>query len=132
MLYRIVMHVLDMADKIQVIYDLMFPETSLPDCLLPLVLVADCSVALEFLPAVSAEIAFDLTPSCREIVVILRQCPNAVQMIGQQNKSVKGKWMTKNDIFKRFTQQIDIRSIAENRAPFVCDNCKKECCAFCP
>jgi hypothetical protein len=87
------MNVFNVSDKIAVISDLMFPVTPLPDCLLIFIKMGSRLPPLEFLPALPAEMTLNLTPAHGEVAVICRQRPNAMQMLGQQNKSVDSKWV---------------------------------------
>ena len=108
MLYRIVVNVFNVSDKIAVISDLMFPVTPLPDCLLTFVEMCSRLPPFELLPALPAEMTLNLTPAHREVAVIFRQDPDAMQMVGQQNKSVDGIWMSLHDGPERFPQQSNI------------------------
>jgi len=75
MLYRIVMDIFNVPDKIGIISDLVFPVTPLPDCLLAFIEMGGRLTPLEFIPASTAEMALDLTPAHGEVVVISRQSP---------------------------------------------------------
>ena len=125
------MDIIDMPDKITVISDLVFPETLLPDSMFTSLYVRSRLPAFEFIPASSAEITFDLPPAHREIVIIFRQGPNAMQMFGQQHKGVNSKGVLHDDILKGFSHQYNVRFMTENSASAVRYDRKKERCPFC-
>ena len=99
------MNVFDVSDEIAVIPDLMFPVTPLPDCLLAFSDMSGGLLPFELCRAMPAEMTLDLTPSHGEVAVIFRQGPDAMQMLGQQNKSVDSKWMLFHDGSESFSQQ---------------------------
>jgi hypothetical protein len=131
MLYRIEMNILDMADKIAIISNLMFPEAALPNCLFSFIKMRRSLPPFEPFPAMPAEVTLDLAPSHGEVVVIFRQCPDAMQMVRQQHKSVDGKRVMLHDGLESFSQQRNIRFVTKKLSPFVCYNRKKERRAFC-
>lgn len=102
------MNVFNMSDEIAVISDLMFPVTPLPDCLLTFIEMGRRLPPFELLPALPAETTLNLTPAHGEVAVIFRQGPDAMQMVGQQNKSVDSKWVSIHDGPESFSQQRNI------------------------
>jgi len=99
------MNVFNMSDKIAVISDLMFPVPPLPDCLFTFIKVGRCLPPFEILPTVPAEITLDLAPAHGKVAVIFRQSPDAMQMVGQQYKSVDSKWVPLHNGPENFSQQ---------------------------
>jgi hypothetical protein len=80
-----------MTFVIHLITNLMLPKPPLPDVPLSFFEPARAKRSLTWIVAYSCEFAFDQHPPCGEFVVTLRQCPDAVQMVGQKNDSVESK-----------------------------------------
>lgn len=132
MFYEIVMYILDMPYKIAIIPDLVFPVASLPDSLFSPLQLRPRLLHFEVIMTASGKMTLDLPPPHRKIIIIFRQCPNTVQMIGQQNKGINDKRVLADNSLKRFFHQRDVRVMAQNLLPLVRDNRKKERCPSCP
>ena len=102
------MNVFNMPDEIAIISDLMFPVPMLPDCLLAFINIRGRLPSFELVSTAPAETALDLSPAHREIVVISRQGPNAMQMLRQQYKSVYSKGVPLFDRSKGVSQQRNV------------------------
>jgi len=108
MFHRIEMDVFDMVDEIHLTLDLMFPKTALPDSLffLPLSGCRRCGLVLG--STLSTEITFYQTPTFGEIPVFMRQCPDTMQVVRQQNKCIELERMPLHNTFKYSPKQGDI------------------------
>jgi hypothetical protein len=102
------MDVFDMVDEIRLTPDLMFPKTALPDSLffLPKSGCRPCGLVLG--STLSTEITFYQAPTFGKIPVFMGQCPDAMQVVRQQNKCVDLERMPLHDTFKYSPQQGDI------------------------
>src|SRR3989344_383383 len=92
---RIPVDVIHMTPIIVLIPDQMFPIAMLPERAL-LALRASSSHEIRTIQADTTALrdgAFDDAPTCREIAVIGRQCPDTMQMIWQQHPGVDGEGM---------------------------------------
>ncbi len=86
MLYRIEMNIVHMPRVIPVIADRMLPKPALPDA--PLALHPTNRRQTLTSRKRPRKGHFDFLPSSREIGVLRRQCPDAMQMIGQYNPGI--------------------------------------------
>src|SRR3972149_10531945 len=91
--YRIVMDIINMPGQIILISNLMFPKTALPESLFTFIEPRSGLYSLVFILTSPAEITFNQLPSHRIVIVILWQRPNAMNMVGKQNKSANAKWV---------------------------------------
>src|SRR4030065_1801564 len=92
---RVPVDVINMTPIIVRIPDQMFPIAMLPERAL-LALRASSSHEIRTIQADATALrhsAFDDLPTCREIAVIERQCPDTMQMIWQQHPGVDGEGM---------------------------------------
>jgi hypothetical protein len=80
-LHRIVMYIIDMPHIILIVADLVLPKPALPNALLSFLNSAVIRDFSNRIGACSCKFAFDQHPSCRKIVISLRQCPDAVKVI---------------------------------------------------
>jgi len=91
MFYRVVVDVIDMGVQIVFVTNLMFPIASLPYGAFVLSLPARAN-RIEFgdLPG---KVHFDEAPACGVIIIFLWECPDCMQVIGQDHNGVYAKWM---------------------------------------
>ncbi len=94
MLDRVVMNIFNVPDKVFLISDLMLPEAMLP-----------YRAFFEFLSAVSTEVTFDQSPARRKIIIVLRKSPNAMEMLGKQDKRIDGERMVLDNMSERIPQE---------------------------
>ena len=85
MFYRIPMQIIQMALKIQIIPNKMVPESSLPDAAFAALgrRFVDRSVISSQKAALAADGSLYNRPTGTEIIIILRQRPNGMKVIGQ-------------------------------------------------
>jgi hypothetical protein len=117
MLDGVVMDVIDIPPPIVLVPDSMFPEPALPDVFFTGAF-AVCADAL-------GDVIFDFPPTPGKIVVVFRQLPKAMEVVGQYDYGINGKRPGYHDVFERFPQQIDMLRFGENRPPLVGDNGKE-------
>ena len=110
---RIVMDVFDMCSVVVFITDLMLPEATLPNSLLFLLGSGLGWCLLVTILASLGEQSLDQAPAGGEIAVTIRQSPDAVQMVGQQDKGVDSERIEFHDAPKDIPEQVDILNVVE-------------------
>src|SRR3989339_1123632 len=78
-----------------------------------------------------AEITFNQLPSHRIVIVILWQRPNAMNMVGKQNKSANAKWVVSSHMQKCLFYQRRVCFVTQNLIPPISHDRKKEGCPRC-
>jgi len=111
----IVVDVFDVGGVVRLLGERVFPEPALPDAALPFAAPARRTIFRWREPA--RELAFDGRPARREVVVTFCKCPNAMQMIRQDDDCVDPKRPTSSRHPKSVSQEID--PINEERLPTV-------------
>lgn len=105
-LYRVPMNVVDVALKIVLVSQCVFPIAPLPN---PSLAYSETAFGNVFIRRQSSrEARFDLPPSCRIVCITLRQGPYRMKMIGQNDHRFDGKRMPATDIPKCRPKQIDM------------------------
>jgi hypothetical protein len=94
------MNVLNMTGKVLFTPNPVLPKASLPNGLFMLLLSRYGSWGLALIFASSAKRALDQTPTIGEIAIVLRQCPNAVQMVREQDEGIDLERMISHDLLK--------------------------------
>ncbi len=100
------MHIIDMPLQINIIANLMFPETPLPDSLLALRSFAGRESFAR--RQCAGEQAFDQAPAPAEIGVTVRQSPYRVQVVRQHAHRHGLKGMPRPNGLKRCTQAVNV------------------------
>ena len=126
MLHRIEMDIIDMALKIRVIANGMFPIAPLPDTFLSF---ADFACGPRHWIKTSRKAALDQAPTYREIVIALRQRPKRVDVIGQDANGDSFKLATLLDCPIDLSQTVNLIEQQVAR-PFGENDREEECAAF--
>ena len=94
MFYRIPMKIIQVALKIQIIPNKMVPEPSLPYVAFAALgrRFVDWSVISSQIAALAADGSLNDRPTGTEIIIIFRQRPDSMKVIGQQHPRLDGKW----------------------------------------
>ena len=108
MFHRIPVNVIAMFFKVEVVANLVFPVSRLPDGLRPFSLLGQGLWRFVAIRAMAGEIIFDGVPAYRVIFIAGRQGPNAMQMFRQQYKGVDGERMRRFHGTKSRPQKFDV------------------------
>jgi hypothetical protein len=103
MLDRIPMDIVDVFGTIVITPDAVLPEPTLPSA--P--------------PVPPTEPRFDHLPPCRIISIAVRQCPERMDMIRQDDDRIDHERSFVPDLAKYVAQMIDLDLVIEDRSPFV-------------
>ena len=122
---RVEMDVIAMPLKIVIVADAMLPEAALPYRLLALGAARGGNGRLVLRRAMAREFALDRHPAAGKIIVIFRQRPQAMQMIGEQHKGVDGEGMPHLHRPERLAQQRHITGVGKQRPPPERDHSEK-------
>ena len=119
--HRIVVNIIDMRGVIGLVANHVLPEPSLPDGLLTLRKAARVSVdwrmgAHERL----REPLLDETPSQRIFSVTLRERPDGVNMVGQDDERIDVEWMSSSDPIQTDLEAINGPDFRKDRTALVC------------
>ena len=98
MLYRIPMNIVDVPGPVVVVPDPVFPETSLPDA----------ARALRHQPALARETRLDHLPSGRVIRISVRQRPEGMEVVRQDDHGINVERPLRPHSPKDFSQEIDL------------------------
>jgi hypothetical protein len=109
MLDRIPVDIVDVFGTIVIIPDAMLPKPTLPSP--P--------------PVPPTESRFDHLPPCRIISIAVRQCPERMDMIRQDDDRIDHERSFVPDLAKDVTQMIDLDLVIEDRSPLVSYYCEK-------
>jgi hypothetical protein len=122
MLDRIEMHIIDMPLQINIVANLVFPETPLPDSLLALRNFAGRESFAR--RQRTGEQAFDQTPAPAEIRITVRQPPYRVQVVRQHAHRHHLKGTPRPNRLKRCAQAVNV--FDEKTAAPVCQIDREE------
>lgn len=112
MLYRVVMNVVHVTTPVLFIANQMLPEPGLPN---------RCLAVAQRQRQSSRNVFFDFPPPARKIAIVLRQVPNAMQVIRQDNHAIDFKRLLCFDGAYGLTQKINRRRIGQEGAPLSTD-----------
>jgi hypothetical protein len=127
---RVVVNVFHVLDQVPLIPDLMFPETPLPYGLFTLLPPRARDNPVAGLTTRAGEGAFDQTPACRKVTISFRQCPDTMEMVGQQDEGIDLEGVTPHHVPERLPQMGDVLWFTQKPSPAVCYNREKVCPAF--
>jgi hypothetical protein len=103
---RIVVYVIDVTFQVNLIPDLVFPITTLPD---PTFTLGAAARAYRFIFGQAAgESRLDLRPAHGEVRVARWQLPNYVQVFGQYHHGRDGKGMVLSGLAYAIAEYIDV------------------------
>lgn len=102
MLHRIPVNIIDVARKVFIVTDEMFPISRLPDAALTL-----SAFALGAGRQTACKACFQLGDARRKIMIVVRQTPNEVHVLRQDYGSDRFKRARLGDIAPRRAQQVD-------------------------
>ncbi len=117
MFHGIPMDVITMFFAIPLITDLVFPKTLLPKGLHPFPLLRGRARDFITVRAMQGDMPFYSIPTHGIIRIARRQSPDAMQVVGQQYKSVDGERMPCFHQFERPPQKMAVLRFAQDFAP---------------
>ncbi len=127
MLDRVVMNVIHAAFKIGIIPNLMLPKPPLPNARFASrhPRRAQPRVVPDFWQGFAAQL-LDHVPTQAEIGVIFGQCPNGVQVVGQQHPSINRERMMASGARHRLAQRCPKCRLEQNGLPLMRDHREKK------
>jgi hypothetical protein len=122
------MNVFDMPLKIAFIPDGVLPVFRLEDAAPAVTLMAggDGLFLTTLGQPVSGEAGLDLSPTPRVGLIARRECPDRVQVLGQQDDRVDNERPTGPALAKRRAEEVSCQRIIEDRYTAVGDESKEE------
>lgn len=122
---RVVMDVFHVLDQVALVPNLVLPEAPLPYCLLTLPPPRWRDAFSIGLRTRAGKGTLDQPPARREVSVSFRQCPDTVQMVGQEDKGIDLEGMTRHYVPERLPQTGDVFRVAQEPSSAVGDDGKE-------
>jgi hypothetical protein len=123
---RIIMDVFHMPDIIDLIPDHMFPVSSLPNRFFMLRFTRSTQGEWVGNAHLSGKIRFDQSPAPGEIGISRRQCPDTMNMLGQDNDGIEIKWVVFENLPESSSQVIHGFIGYKYPLSIVCNQSEKE------